>query len=137
MSLVPYEIYAIKYGERIGTRGGMFVYGDPHDVPMAMDYFVWAARNPERTIVIDVGYAREEGEKRGRTFLRCPTEGLRLIGIEASEVKDVIITHMHYDHVGNLDAFPERTFSRPGRGARVCHGTGDDAQGAAFIVCTQ
>lgn len=110
MSITPYEIYAIKYGQRVGTRGGMFVYGDPHDAPMAMDYFVWAIRNAERTIVIDVGYAREEGERRGRTFVRSPVDGLRLIGIEASQVKDVIITHMHYDHAGNLALFPKARF---------------------------
>jgi glyoxylase-like metal-dependent hydrolase (beta-lactamase superfamily II) len=110
MDLIPYEIYAIKYGERVGTRGGMLVYGDPHDAPMAMDYFVWAIRNAERTIVIDVGYGREEGERRGRTFLRSPADGLRLVGIEATEVKDVIVTHMHYDHVGNLQLFPNARF---------------------------
>jgi glyoxylase-like metal-dependent hydrolase (beta-lactamase superfamily II) len=110
MSITSYEIYAIKYGERVGTRGGMFVYGDPHDVPMVMDYFVWAIRNAERTIVIDVGYGREEGERRGRTFVRSPVDGLRLIGIEASQVKDVIITHMHYDHAGNLGLFPNARF---------------------------
>ncbi len=109
-SLPVYEIYAIKYGERIGTRGGVFVYGDPHDAPMPMDYFVWAIRNNERTIVVDVGYGKEEGERRGRTFLRCPTEGLKLIGIDAKEVEDVIITHMHYDHAGNLEKFPKARF---------------------------
>ena len=110
MALIPYEVYAIKYGERVGTRGGMFVYGDPHDAPMAMDYFVWAIRNAERTIVIDVGYGRAEGERRGRKFLRSPAEGLQLIGIEAAEVRDVIVTHMHYDHVGNLQLFPNARF---------------------------
>lgn len=110
MTEPTYEVYAIKYGERTGTRGGMFVYGDPHDAPMAMDYFVWAVRNADRTIVVDVGYGKEEGEKRGRTFLRCPTEGLELIGIDAAGVEDVIITHMHYDHAGNLEKFPKARF---------------------------
>lgn len=105
-----YEIYAVKYGERVGTRGGMLVYGDPHDAPMAMAYYVWAIRNDERTIVVDVGYGREEGERRGRTFLRCPTEGLALLGIQAAEVADVVITHMHYDHAGNLALFPNARF---------------------------
>ena len=112
MSAPPdsYEIYAIKYGERMGTRGGMFVGADPHDSPMPMDYFVWAVRNDQRTIVIDVGFAKEEGERRGRTFLRCPTEGLKLIGIDAAKVEDVVITHMHYDHAGNLEKFPRARF---------------------------
>ncbi len=110
MTTPQYEIYAIKYGERMGTRGGMFIHADAHDAPLAMDYFVWAVRCPERTVVIDVGYGREEGEGRGRTFLRCPTEGLRAVGIEANDVEDVIITHMHYDHAGNLELFPNARF---------------------------
>lgn len=110
MSLPEYEVYAIKYGERMGTRGTIFVHGDPHDAPLAMDYFIWVIRNGDRTIVVDVGFSRAEGEARGRTFLRCPSDGLKLIGIEADQVSDVIITHMHYDHVGNLELFPRATF---------------------------
>jgi len=110
MPVPSYEVYAIKYGERMGTRGGIFVQGDPHDAPLQMDYFVWAVRSAERTVVVDVGYGREEGERRGRTFLRCPTDGLRLIGIDPAEVQDVIITHMHYDHAGNLALFPNARF---------------------------
>ena len=47
MSTPVYEIYAVKYGERMGTRGGNLVYADPHDEPMAMDYYVWAIRNAD------------------------------------------------------------------------------------------
>ncbi|HEX9584823.1 MAG TPA: N-acyl homoserine lactonase family protein [Gammaproteobacteria bacterium] len=110
MTIPTYEVYAVKYGERMATRGAALVYGDPHDAPMAMDYYVWAIRNEDRTVVVDVGYGREEGERRGRTFLRCPTDGLKLIGIDAAAVRDVIITHMHYDHAGNLEKFPEAIF---------------------------
>lgn len=109
-SLPEYQIYAIKYGERMGTRGGMFIDGDPHDAPMPMAYFVWAIRGEQRVIVVDVGFGKVAGERRVRTFLRCPTEGLKLIGIDAAEVEDVVITHMHYDHAGNLDKFPNARF---------------------------
>lgn len=109
-SLDRYEIYAIKYGDRMGERGTMFVHGDPHDAPMAMDYYIWVLRNEERTIVVDVGYGQAEGERRGRTYLRSPTEGLALLGVDAAEVEDVIITHMHYDHAGNLEQFPKARF---------------------------
>ena len=105
-----YEIYAIKYGDRVGERGTMFVHGDPHDAPIAMDYFIWALRSDQRTIVVDVGYNKEEGEGRGRSFLRSPTEGLALLDIDAAGIEDVIITHMHYDHAGNLDHFPNSRF---------------------------
>jgi glyoxylase-like metal-dependent hydrolase (beta-lactamase superfamily II) len=110
MSLPEYEVYAIKYAERVGTRGTIFINGDPHDGPLAMDYFVWVIRNDDRTVVVDIGFSKAEGERRGRTSLRCPTEGLKLIGVDANNVQDVIISHMHYDHVGNLDLFPRAKF---------------------------
>ncbi|WP_213287272.1 MBL fold metallo-hydrolase [Bradyrhizobium sp. sGM-13] len=35
-----------------------------------------------------------------------PVETLGALGINATEVADVILTHLHYDHVGNFDRFP-------------------------------
>ncbi len=37
--------------------------------------------------------------------MRCPSEGLGLLGVQADSVSDVIITHMHYDHCGNSHLF--------------------------------
>ncbi len=78
--------------------------------PMPMDYFVWAAVSDEHTLVVDTGFTAEVAAKRGRDHLRCPTEGLREIGIGCERVSCVILTHLHCDHVGNLDKFPEATF---------------------------
>ncbi len=110
MTPANYEVFAIKYGERVGTRGSIFIGGDPHEAPLAMDYFLWAIRSAERTIVVDVGFEQSEGESRGRRFLRSPTEALALVGIDAATIEDVVITHMHYDHAGNLAQFPKARF---------------------------
>ena len=32
-----------------------------------------------------------------------------MLGCDAASVKDVVITHLHYDHVGNFDLFPAAT----------------------------
>ena len=106
-----YEVYAVRYGtmpER--ARSTCFLMPENPEAPMSMDYFVWAIVNKQRTIVVDTGYDKAEGEKRGRTSLRLPREGLALLGIKADKVKDVIITHMHYDHAGTLDDFPAARF---------------------------
>ncbi len=105
-----FEIYAIKYAERMGTRAQMFAGGDPHDGPMAMDYYIWALKTEGRTVVVDTGFTRAEAERRARTFLRTPAEALALIDVDIAEVADVVITHLHYDHAGNLDAFPNARF---------------------------
>lgn len=109
MSATPpeYEVYAVKYARRDGMRQGNFLFKDPHDGPGPLDYFVWAIVGGGRTIVVDLGFDAVEAQRRGRQLLRCPSEGLRMIGIEAERVEDVIVTHMHYDHCGNLSKFPK------------------------------
>jgi len=105
-----YEVFAIKYATREARRPDHFVGGDPHDAPMAMDYFVWVVRNAQRTIVVDTGFDADMAEKRKRVLLRKPREALRLLDVDAAEVRDVVITHLHYDHVGTFDQFPKARF---------------------------
>ncbi len=105
-----YEVFAIRYATRQGQRRDHFVGGDPHDAVMPMDYFVWLIRNEHRTIVVDTGFHASMAAQRKRDYLRSPKEGLALMGVDANTVQDVIITHMHYDHVGTFDDFPQARF---------------------------
>ncbi len=105
-----YEIYALRFACREGIRGQHMLNADPHDAPMPMDYFIWVIRNRHRTVVVDTGFDQAEGKRRGRSVLRCPAVSLSVLGLEAAAIEDVIITHMHYDHGGNLDKFPAARF---------------------------
>ena len=105
-----YEVFAIRYATRQAQRRDHFVGGDPHNVEMPMDYFVWLIRNAERIIVVDTGFNAAMATKRQRELLRSPSEGLALLGVDSHAVKDVIITHMHYDHVGTFDEFSQARF---------------------------
>jgi glyoxylase-like metal-dependent hydrolase (beta-lactamase superfamily II) len=104
-----YEVYAIKYAHHARRASENFIGGDPHDGPMPLDYFVWLIRGGGHEVVVDTGFSSAMATKRGRDHIRCPTEGLRMLGCDASTVKDVVITHLHYDHVGNFDLFPSAT----------------------------
>jgi glyoxylase-like metal-dependent hydrolase (beta-lactamase superfamily II) len=109
MSVAPYTIYAVQYAHRKTNSTELF-YGDYHNTPMTMDYFVWAVTNGTHTVVVDLGFTEEVGTRRGRQFLRCPSRGLAEIGIDCASVEHVIISHFHYDHVGNYALFPNATF---------------------------
>src|ERR1700740_1519303 len=63
--LPEYELYAIRYAERDARRADHFIGGDPHDGPMPMDYFVWAAIGAERRFVVDTGFTAEVAAARG------------------------------------------------------------------------
>ena len=107
--MAEYEVYAVKYAHHMRRAAENFIGGDPHDGPMPLDYFVWLIRGGGREVVVDTGFSAAMGRKRRREHLRCPTEGLRLLGCDASKVRDVVISHLHYDHVGNFDLFPAAT----------------------------
>jgi glyoxylase-like metal-dependent hydrolase (beta-lactamase superfamily II) len=103
----PWTIHAVRYAEHPERQAREnFLGADPHDGPMPMDYFVWVLTGHGRTIVVDTGFDAATATRRGRRHLRSPADGLRLVGIEPDRVGEVIVTHMHFDHVGNHDLFP-------------------------------
>jgi glyoxylase-like metal-dependent hydrolase (beta-lactamase superfamily II) len=124
----PFEVFAIRYAH-LGNRhpSENFLSADPHEFASDLDYFVWVARRSDRTFVIDTGFGKEAAERRKREWLRCPVEALRLIDVDPARVSDVILTHLHYDHAGNLDRFPRARFHLQDRemayatGRCMCH----------------
>ena len=106
-----YEILALRYAERTNrTRGDNFKVPDDHDSPMPIDYFLWVVRNDKRTIVVDTGFGPAEARQRDRKLLQTPEQALARVGVELASVKDVIITHLHYDHAGTMPDFSSARF---------------------------
>lgn len=105
-----YEAFAVVYARVDRNAGENFIGGDPHDAPMPLNYYVWVVRNSARTIVIDTGFDQRGAELRKRTIVHPVRQGLEALGVDLTKVDDVIITHMHYDHAGNNDLFPNAKF---------------------------
>jgi glyoxylase-like metal-dependent hydrolase (beta-lactamase superfamily II) len=104
-----YDVVAVRYGTLETTRAALYAayeaYGRP-DGPMTMDYYFWVLRNDERTVLVDTGFDPEVGIRRGRTPTCAPAEALRRLGVEPAAVDVVVLTHFHYDHIGNVGLFP-------------------------------
>ena len=108
---MQWEVYALRYGDQQRTRGMNFIgAGDPHDTPMPLDFYVWLLRSGSRVIAVDTGFAKVGAPARGRRILRDVATAYADLGCDPAEVEDVIVTHLHYDHAGNLDLFPNATF---------------------------
>jgi glyoxylase-like metal-dependent hydrolase (beta-lactamase superfamily II) len=106
-----WEVYALKYGEiteRI--RAQNFIFNDDHAAPYPIDFFVWVLKSDDQVIVVDTGYEEQEAARRGRPILRDPGEAVKALGIDPETVRDVIITHLHFDHAGGIDRFPNARF---------------------------
>jgi glyoxylase-like metal-dependent hydrolase (beta-lactamase superfamily II) len=112
MSETTYRVYALKYAERDARRPEHFVGGDPHDVAMPMDYFVWAVvpEGEGEPWIIDTGFSARDAEQRNRRIERPVDEALRSIGIDSASTSNVVLTHLHYDHLGGWEHFPNARF---------------------------
>ena len=125
-----WEVFAIRYGERSGrTRADSFIFDDDHAAPHAIDYFMWLLRRGAETILVDTGYDRAEGARRGRPVFVDPHEALAPFGLAPEAVETLICTHLHYDHAGGLHLFPGATIHLQAAemayatGPCMCHGT--------------
>jgi glyoxylase-like metal-dependent hydrolase (beta-lactamase superfamily II) len=122
-----YEVHAIRYATMPRQRSDNFLPRDLHDGPMPMDFFVWLLQSPTRTILVDTGFSAATGVARERNFLRCPIAALKHLGVAPEQVHDVVLTHLHYDHAGNLGLLPNARFHvqdlemQYTTGRRMCH----------------
>jgi len=104
-----YEVTAVRYGTLAASKGEMFhrfeTYGEA-DGPVELAYYFWVARAEDRIVLIDTGFDPVAAARRGRDCLVPPLDALSSLGVAPEDVSAVVVTHFHYDHIGNLAAFP-------------------------------
>ena len=100
---------AVRYGRRVTTRAESYLnfhlYGEP-DAELDLDYFFWVIRDSAGVFLVDTGFAPEVGDRRRRQHFTTPAQLLPRLGIDPAEVTAIVITHAHWDHIGNIRQFP-------------------------------
>lgn len=106
---MSWEILALRYGTLASTKAGLYfnwqAYGEP-DAPQELAYYFYVLRCGDRVALVDTGFSVASGERRRRRCLIDPREAVARLGIAPPDVGDVLITHLHYDHVGNVKSWP-------------------------------
>ena len=102
-----YEVLAIRYGSRQAVKSEVYLnfhlYGEPDDA-IGMDYFVWVARNAQRTVLVDTGFSASAGRRRGRPVGVAPVAALAGLGVDPAS-----------DYPGRRDARALRPHRQPER----------------------
>jgi len=103
-----YEVYAVRYGTLERFPVAALVAGADTSRRADIAMMVWLARGPAgRTVLVDAGFYRDKFLRRWRpAHYERPSEALARAGVRAEDVTDVVVSHVHWDHLDGADLFP-------------------------------
>jgi N-acyl homoserine lactone hydrolase len=113
--MAEYSIWVLEYAASPETEMGSIVYGAHNRGARPMPYAYVVLQSRDHVAMVDVGYNRADfGEALALRFgvehWHGPREALALCGLKPEDVDTVFITHVHFDHFGNVEAFPNARF---------------------------
>ena len=113
--MADYSLWVLEYASQTRVFSGDILYGSHGGPSRRMPYCYVVLRSKDHVAMVDVGYNHADY---GRTLALSygvehwhdPRQVLALCGLRPEDVDTIFITHAHFDHFGNVDAFPKAHF---------------------------
>jgi glyoxylase-like metal-dependent hydrolase (beta-lactamase superfamily II) len=104
-----YEVYAVRYATIPNFRVASLIQGADTSRRLDIAMMVWLIKGSDgRKVLVDAGFHRADFVTRWRpTDFVPPSEAVERAGVKADEITDVIISHVHWDHLDGIDLFPK------------------------------
>lgn len=98
-------------------------YREP-DAIVDLTFFLWVLQRADATVVVDTGFAADWFRRRGGEigWDVAPAAALAAVGVDAATVETVVLTHLHFDHIGGIAQFPAARFIVQKREWEFWHG---------------
>lgn len=106
-----WEVAALRIGQHKVSRSRMF-YGyrsyAQADASFDMSFYFWVLRRGEDIVVVDTGFDEARFARQGADmrWAVSPADALCAAGIDLASVGTVILSHLHFDHIGTVSMFP-------------------------------
>jgi glyoxylase-like metal-dependent hydrolase (beta-lactamase superfamily II) len=110
-----YSIWVMEYAYVREQPTSLFIYGAHNQGHRKMPYGYVVIKGRGQTAMVDVGYNHQaHGEvlanRYGVENWHPPHEVLSECGLTPGDISTVFLTHAHFDHMGNIEDFPNATF---------------------------
>src|ERR1043165_768826 len=104
-----YEVYAIRYATLPAFRLSGLIAGADTSRRLDIAMMVWLLKGSDgRNILVDAGFHRADFVARWKpTGFMPPSEAVARAGVPADQITDVIVSHVHWDHLDGIDLFPK------------------------------
>jgi glyoxylase-like metal-dependent hydrolase (beta-lactamase superfamily II) len=114
-NVTNYSIWVMEYAHVLEQPTSLFIYGAHNQGHRKMPYGYIVIKGQGRTAMVDVGYNhRAYGATLAVSYgvqnWQPPRTVLSECGIAPEDVSTIFITHAHFDHMGNIEDFPNATF---------------------------
>lgn len=103
-----YDIYAVRFATIANFPVSSLVAGADQARRMDIAMMVWLLKGVDgRIALVDSGFHRDRYFRQFavKDYI-SPPEAIAPLGINAGDVTDIVLSHMHWDHAGGLDLFP-------------------------------
>ncbi|UCC73650.1 MAG: N-acyl homoserine lactonase family protein [Gemmatimonadota bacterium] len=104
-----FEVYAISFANMGDRPLSAFVSEGDSTETTQVHCMMWLLKGSNgRSVLVDAGFQPDVPSATGsatKEYIR-PDQAMLSFGIRPEEIDDIIITHMHWDHVDGVDLFP-------------------------------
>ncbi|MCL2470180.1 MAG: N-acyl homoserine lactonase family protein [Propionibacteriaceae bacterium] len=109
-----YSIWVLEYAYVPDYPVSGVLYGAHNQGTLKLPYGYVVLKSSDRTVMVDAGYNYQQygkvlADRFGVIEWQSPATVLGEIGVQPEDVSDIIITHAHFDHFGNVGDFPNAT----------------------------
>ena len=104
-----YEVYAVRYGTLSQFSVASLVTGADPARRMDIALMVWLIRGGanDRMILVDAGFYRDKFMTRWKPLdYVLPSKAVERLGVTADQITDIVVSHVHWDHLDGADLFP-------------------------------
>jgi glyoxylase-like metal-dependent hydrolase (beta-lactamase superfamily II) len=106
-----YSIWVLEYAFVPDYNVSGVLYGAHNQGHLRLPYAYVVIKGEGRVMMVDVGYNQKDygqvlADRFGVKSWHSPKDVLAQIGLTPQDVDTIFITHAHFDHMGNLEDFP-------------------------------
>lgn len=102
-----WRVWAVRTAGAERPARDNYLYPGERSGTEPIDFIVFVAAYGDDLVVVDTGFSREAGRRRGRELELSGADAVRATGFDPVLVRTVVLSHLHYDHAGNVDDFPD------------------------------